>query len=358
MRITSYRFSSEVFALLKNRLRAWVPGALAYLMATAAQAQAVPKAIVVEHFTNTLCSVCAGRNPGFYANLRQQPGVLHIAYHPSSPYRACVFSQQNASENDARTNIYGVYGSTPRLVLNGNAVPAAQDYAAPALFAPYQGHTSPFAVAVALRPTGPDSITATVRLATRAAHAYAGLTLYVALVQDTVFYAAPNGEQRHYDVFRKSFTEVNALALVPATAVGGVVTVTKTVYKNPTWTATRLYATAIVQDAAQQVVQAAASAHFASVLSATRGAAAGGPALVIYPNPVTSRLLLRGENAALRNLTVLIYNGLGRLVRRQAVANAGEGIGVSELPTGTYWLRTMPSADGRYLSGRFMKVDQ
>ena len=358
MEITRRYVSSDIFASRKNRLRAWALGALAGLMATAAQAQAVPKTVVVEHFTNTVCSICAGRNPGFYTNLRQQTGVLHIAYHPSSPYRACVFSQQNTSENDARTNFYGVYGGTPRLVLNGSAVPATQDYSVPALFAPYQGQTSPFAVAVAVRPAGPDSIAATVRLTTRAAHTYAGLTLYVALVQDTVFYAAPNGEQRHYDVFRKSFTGANALALIPAAAVGGVVTMTKTVYKNPIWTASRLYATAIVQDAARQVVQAAASAHLAGVLSGTRGVSAGSPALAVYPNPVTTRLLLREDNAELRNVTVLIYNGLGQLVRRQAVADAAQGMDVSELPTGTYWLRIMPGADGRYQSGRFVQGDQ
>ncbi len=53
------------------------------------------QSVLVEHFTNTLCSICASRNPGFYQNLQSQQDVLHIAYHPSSPYAACVLNKQN-----------------------------------------------------------------------------------------------------------------------------------------------------------------------------------------------------------------------------------------------------------------------
>src|SRR6185436_4956285 len=83
----------------------------------------VPKKTVVEHFTNTKCSVCAARNPGFNANLNHQANVIRLAIHPSSPYSGCLLYNQNATDNDARTNYYGVYGGTPRLVINGNVVP-------------------------------------------------------------------------------------------------------------------------------------------------------------------------------------------------------------------------------------------
>ena len=88
----------------------------------------VPKKAVVEHFTNTNCSVCASRNPGFYTNLNMQTGVLNLAVHPSSPYPNCLLYQQNATANDARTNYYGIYGSTPRLVINGNVISSAANY--------------------------------------------------------------------------------------------------------------------------------------------------------------------------------------------------------------------------------------
>src|SRR5260221_7207968 len=76
----------------------------------------VAKKIIVEHFTNTDCSICAALDPGFYANLNAHPGVLHLSIHPSAPYPNGLLYKQNATANDARTNYYGVYGSTPRLV--------------------------------------------------------------------------------------------------------------------------------------------------------------------------------------------------------------------------------------------------
>ena len=38
----------------------------------------VPLTIISEHFTNTKCSVCASRNPGFYTNYNSQSGILEI----------------------------------------------------------------------------------------------------------------------------------------------------------------------------------------------------------------------------------------------------------------------------------------
>src|SRR5688572_14710898 len=83
-----------------------------------------PRQVIVEHFTNTRCSICASKNPGFYSLLHgSYPQVLHIAYHPSAPYSNCYFSLQNPTENNSRTNYYGVYGSTPRAVIQGNVIP-------------------------------------------------------------------------------------------------------------------------------------------------------------------------------------------------------------------------------------------
>ena len=70
-----------------------------------------PKQVVIEHFTNTKCSICASRNPGFYSVLANYPQVIHIAYHPSAPYQNCYFNLQNKPENDARTNYYNTYAT-------------------------------------------------------------------------------------------------------------------------------------------------------------------------------------------------------------------------------------------------------
>jgi hypothetical protein len=326
-------------------------GLLILLSGADTAAQPVARQILVEHFTNTLCSVCAARNPGFYANLRQQPNTLHLAYHPSSPYRACLFSTQNPGENDARANLYGVYGATPRLVINGTALAATDDYASASIFAPYQQQTTPFAVSVVLQPHGADSLTVTARLATRASHGYPTARLFLALAQDTVQYAAPNGEPRHYDVFRKSFTGVNALVVAPA-AVGGVVTVVKTIYRNPAWAAGHLYALAILQDNANAVLQAAASPRLGSVATAAEPAAA--EPVGIYPNPVGRTLFVQLPSGT-KVLRAEVVNALGQVAALQPGNADGSQLEAGALAAGAYVLR-LSTSTGALSRMKFIKL--
>ena len=79
----------------------------------------VLKVPIVEHFTNSNCSICAANNSTVYNALDNNPSALHISFFPSSPYSSCFFSMQNPVDNDARTNFYGLYGSTPKLTVNG-----------------------------------------------------------------------------------------------------------------------------------------------------------------------------------------------------------------------------------------------
>ena len=130
----------------------------------------VPKKVVVEHFTNTKCSVCASRNPGFYTNYYAQTGVIHLAVHPSSPYSACVLSQHNAAENDARTNYYGIYGSTPRLVIQGVVISSGANYSSASIFTPYLGQQSPASIKIVQSKYGNDSIRSRIVIKTEATH--------------------------------------------------------------------------------------------------------------------------------------------------------------------------------------------
>ncbi len=315
------------------------------LSALPTRAQSVPQTVLVEHFTNTRCSICFGRNPGFYANLRQQPaGTLHLAYHPSSPYRLCAFSQQNPIENDARTNQYGIYGSTPRLVLNGNVIPAPANYADPALFAPFQGQTSPLSVQVVLTPQGTDSIAATIQVQTVAAAPLAGLTLYVALAEDTVFYAAPNGETVHHDVFRKSFTGPAPTAITPA-AVGGTVTVRRVVVADAGWVRPRLYAVAIVQQAGGVQLQAGASPRLGAPLGLS-SITAETAAPTVYPNPVRETLRFTAAPGA----TWQVVDLLGRVMARGANEDSATptALDVRSLAAGTYVLRVSGRRTARF----------
>jgi hypothetical protein len=146
------------------------------------------------------------QKPRFYTNYNMQSNILHLAIHPSAPYSGCLLYQQNSTANDAGTNYYGIYGSTPRLVINGNVISAGANYASSSIFAPYQSLTSPASVRIVQEKFGLDSIRASVIIKTEDTNSLGNLSLFVALAEDTVFYTGSNGEPMHFDVFRKSLS--------------------------------------------------------------------------------------------------------------------------------------------------------
>lgn len=217
----------------------------------------VPQKVIVEHFTNTKCSVCASRNPGFYTNYNNQSGVMHIAYHPSSPYSACAFSQHNPSENDARTNYYGIYGGTPRLVIQGVVISSASDYNSASMFTPYLAKTSPASIKLYQQKFGLDSIHTRVVIKAEATHTLSNLVVNVGLAEDTIYYTGSNGENVHYDVFRKSLTASSGFSVTLPSIVGDSVVLNYSTPSNVAWNFSRIFSYAILQDAVtKEIIQA------------------------------------------------------------------------------------------------------
>lgn len=214
----------------------------------------VPKKVVVEHFTNTKCSVCASRNPGFYTNYNAQSGVIHLAIHPSSPYSACVLSQHNAVENDARTNYYGIYGGTPRLVIQGVVISSGANYSQSSIFTPYLSQLSPASIKIVQSKYGNDSIRSRIVIKTEATHTLGGLSLFVALAEDTINYTGSNGEPVHYDVFRKSLTGATGVNITLPATVGDSVVYTKSSTVNAAWNFSRIVTLAILQETVSKAV--------------------------------------------------------------------------------------------------------
>ncbi|MCB0642466.1 MAG: Omp28-related outer membrane protein [Phaeodactylibacter sp.] len=231
---------------------------LTLVLAFTARAQ-VAKTVIVEHFTNSKCSICANKNPGFYNNLNGQPDILHLAIHPSSPYSDCIFNQHNPVENDARTYFYNVYGSTPRLVIQGSVIPSTTSYSDPALWTPFLGAMSPVSIQVEQSKQS-NLIQGRVTLQVEEAQTLGDLRLFVALAEDTVFYNAPNGEDLHFDVFRKALSEVGGDDITLPQNVGETATFEFEIIPDPMWDLDRMFMVVILQGATDKtVIQAAAS---------------------------------------------------------------------------------------------------
>jgi hypothetical protein len=266
--------------------------------------QSVPKYVMLEHFTNSRCGICASRNPAFFDLIEQYPSqVHHISYHPSFPYSTCVFYLGNTTENSARADYYNIDG-TPRVVLNGLLVPLATSLLPAATLNTALAQTSPVYVQVS-----ETSETVTVRVYT-VGELTAGNTykLYIALAEKTINQATPNGENVHHNVFRDLLVE-NVLDLAPT---GEFVEFTFTKTTVSSWNADEIYALAWVQNTTTAEILNSGT-KFDPVITSVNAAPVAG-VVQFAPNPsssVSTATLPDGEAPA----SVQLFSMDGRLVQ-------------------------------------------
>ena len=300
--------------------------------------QTVPKKTIVEHFTNTRCSICAGRNPGFYTALNQNPDVIHIAYHPSSPYSDCLFSTQNKIQNDARTNFYNIYGATPRFIINGEERNGTQ-VQSPTVYNEFKNQTTPIDLKVKVAKLGTDQIEVTFEAKAVSNNTVGTVFYFIALVEDTVFYNAPNGEKIHHDVFRKSFTNAGLPGFVAPQNEGNLFTFKDNRKIESNWDASRIYAVVVLTDANKKVVQVAKSPLYnPDIVSSVENELTKDESLIIFPNPTSSELLIRSKsNETLKN--ILIFNATGQSALHLTPESGQHIFDVSTLENGTYFIQ-------------------
>lgn len=185
-----------------------------------------PKYLMAEHFTNTLCSICPSRNPGFFGRKAEYPGWIHIiSYHPAVPYPTDIFNNQNPTENEARRAHFNV-NATPQAFLYGVRSNKGADLLPTATIEANYQQTSPFHLSVSQQIVD-NTLQTSVEIETFKAYTpteSGNYRLYVAVIEKVIDYNAPNGEQKHDDVFRKMLTDVSGdvIAVAPVGAsVGG-----------------------------------------------------------------------------------------------------------------------------------------
>jgi len=314
-------------------MRTFIPFCCFWLLLAPLTWAQVPRQVVVEHFTNTRCGVCAFRNPGFYANLEAHPEVLNLAIHPSSPYSSCVLNQHNSSENDARTNHYGIYGGTPRVVVQGEVVASGADYGSADIFAPYLDQTSPFEVRVREVRDGSDSVTVEVTVYSRGLAPIDELRLTVVYLEDTVFYAAPNGENEHYGVLRAGLTDMSG-ELISVPLLLDSTRFTYRVGLRSEWDPSRMQAMALLSDPnTLAILQAGQTTQILSE-STTTIAPPSGDGFSFYPNPSRDQVILYNIQAP-----VSLLDAQGRQLQTLPATAQRQVLEVGSLPAGLYWLR-------------------
>lgn len=299
----------------------------------------VPRTIIVEHTTNTRCSICSNRNPRFYGNLKNFPEILHIAYHPSSPYSNCVLNQHNPSQNDGRTMFYNIFGGTPRIVINGSVQSPGTNYSDPSIFTPFQNQMSDYSIDIQESRTQ-DSVIVNVTIQSVSASATKDARIYLAYAEDTVFYQAPNGESEHFDVFRRAFTGDNG-DNITLPAAGNSLSLRYAIPISQVWDMDRMFAVGILQERNTFDVLQASSNKGQGPTTGINQVFEG--EFNIFPNPVLDvlRVQINGTDKA----ELLLYDLTGKLQKRADSISGGTQIDLSDLPVGVYMLQ-MLSEDG------------
>lgn len=295
----------------------------------------VPQTSVVEHFTNTSCSICASNNGFLYSSLNNNPGVLHISFHPSSPYSNDFFNQQNMAENDSRTIYYNVFGSTPRVVLNGSAIPLSTINTALNSVSTNVSNYSirinqvetiagNFNVQVVVKKEYPDNLTSAL--------------LFVGAVEDTVYQTTNNGETVHYNVFRKALSATSGDMISLPAQPGDSIVVSYSYLSGSTWNSPRMYSLGILQDVSKTVINSAKSDNTSLVSTGVAENLVGlENKVVFYPNPAVSDVIYANENIT----EVQIISPFRNVVYVQNNIKNSEPISISKLPEGVYVIKAL-----------------
>lgn len=326
---------------------------LGFIFISNISAQDVAKNIIVEHFTNTRCGICANRNPAFYNALHQNPDVIHIAYHPSAPYSSCLFSTQNKAQNDARTRFYNVFGSTPRFIINGDERSGNQ-VANTMAYNDFKNQTTPVDLRVNIAKAGSEDIEISFGVNIKSDNTIGNVNYFITLVEDTVLYDAPNGEKIHHDVFRKSLSnDVLPTFMIPQN-VGNEYNFTTKIKTESFWDVSRIYAIVILTDNNKKVVQAARSPLYnPNILSSTNNESELENDVTIYPNPVQNELFFSSKQRESIQ-KVNIKNQVGQNIFELHPKDNQSSINTDFLTPGTYFLEV--TIENKKSVQKFIKI--
>lgn len=283
---------------------------------------------LVEHFTNTSCSVCAANNESIYNAIRSNPGTLHISYHPSSPYTNDVFNVQNKQENDSRTKYYQLYGSTPKTVLNGVAIPFNSLSLA---LSNSSSKKSNWRLQLSYSPQVDDSFLLTISIKKLTLDTISSVQLLASLLEDTVFWETFNGEKVHYNVFRKAISQVNGNTISLPIIPGDSSFFSWKFKPESAWDFNKLNALVFLQLPNKQVVQASIL-PLVSLSNSLPKFNKEQVKDIVYPNPINNHLVFAATEAQVLQW----INANGVVVKSLSNIQANEMLDVSDLQAGIY----------------------
>ncbi|MFK7932255.1 MAG: T9SS type A sorting domain-containing protein [Saprospiraceae bacterium] len=295
------------------------------------------KYLLFEHFTNTNCSICAARNPPFFALIENYPDdVHHIAYHPPYPYINCVFYQHNRDENQNRTDFYSIPG-TPRVVWQGGQKTSPSVVTAEKIEEEL-AETSPIEILV--EETTGEMRTVSITIRTVGEKPVGNFKILAAVAEKEVNYAAPNGEDLHHNVFRDMISPISG-EIINFAETGGEVTFTYEYELNAEWEADQIYTLAWVQDFDIGDILNSGTRFDPRVTSTENVLPAS--AINITPNPAQNWLNISLQNIDSQENTLRLIDLTGKEILRQTTEQNVQ-LDVQNLARGMYLLQIQTEA--------------
>lgn len=286
--------------------------------------------VLLEHFTNTNCSVCGSRNPGLFSNLEQNNSdIIHVSFYPSRPYADCKLNNHNSKENDDRAKFYGLFGSTPQIVIQG-VVPNRPNFNDASLFNDFRDKRNPYSLTNYFEITE-DSIKTKVVIESPIKTNWDSLNLVVLSVEDTVFYQGRNAEKEHYNVFRSSFTGIQGMSASRTVNIGDSAVFYYSIPTSSDLDFDRVYTIAFLQNPYTKEVLQVVKGKSSRVKSPV-SLSEGNTEVFIYPSLTSSLINVKG----VESFEFEVYDLNGKKVA--AGSNVGSAIDVTNLENGMYLL--------------------
>ncbi len=286
------------------------------------------KYVLLEHFTNSKCSICASRNPAFYSLISQPQyaaDVHHISIHPSVPYNTCVFYLANTTENNAWAAVYSIQG-TPRVAVNGTLIPPSSQLLRQDTLTKYLNQTSPLYLKVTESGSG-NARSAKIEAKALSQIPGGNYKLFVAVAEKTINLLTSNNEAVHHDVFRDMLTPAAGQDFTPP-APGQSVEFNFDYTVNGAWNANEVYVLAFVKEVTTKQVLNSGTKFDPEQLSAVAEPSA--KSIRFSPNPATDiSYATIADDIALRT-EVYAVNGARVYFTTK---NQGERV---ELPTASF----------------------
>ncbi|MBL0309941.1 MAG: T9SS type A sorting domain-containing protein [Bacteroidetes bacterium] len=280
--------------------------------------------------------MCSQKSRIFLHVARELSGSVARSLSSKRPYVNCIFSKQNKSENDARTNFYGIFGSTPRAVVQGKVIPPINPLVPMAAYDSTLNQSAPFELNLSMTSVnGSDSILTKAVIIQTDAHGYTTLNLFAVITEDTIFYNAPNGENVHYDVFHRQLFPGNGLSFTVPQNIGDSVVITSTFLPDPLWNRNRINVIGMIQTMPSKYIVQSAIQHSITepVISTSIGEVGTKELFRFFPNPANREIYF--QNSEEKNIE--IYNTAGQLVK--GYTEVQRTLNVEALPEGVYFLR-------------------